>query len=52
MRSKIALAGLAVGIASAVLPVSHASAYCMQLFFFLTGHFCRWRILPVMMTAV
>ncbi len=38
MRRKIALAGLAVGIAAAFLPVSSASAYCMQAYYDLTGH--------------
>jgi hypothetical protein len=37
MRSKIALAGLAVGIASAVLPVTNASAFCWDAYRQVTG---------------
>jgi hypothetical protein len=37
MRIKIALAGLTVGVAAAVLPVSHASAFCWETYHQLTG---------------
>jgi hypothetical protein len=37
MRTKLALAGLSVGVAAAVLPVSHASAFCWQAYYDLTG---------------
>jgi hypothetical protein len=38
MRSKIALAGLAVGVAATFLPVSSASAACIHTYYELTGH--------------
>jgi hypothetical protein len=37
MRAKFALAGLVVGVAAAVLPVSNASAFCWEAYRQVTG---------------
>ena len=37
MRSKLALAALGLGVAATLLPVSNASAFCVQAYQELTG---------------